>query len=135
MLFSSTVKPNTMQHATSNLLNGRHGTHAAPPLVSVRPFTRSRGRRGHLHVVAVAVKEAAAGRSPAILAGDGQSGSGHDSKKKVVIVGAGWAGTCMQACAEALALSPNTAHVAPTLAPHMPLSLMPSRRLQCFRSA
>lgn len=60
-----------------------------------KPFGNARpcGRRSQcLHVVAVAVKSPAGERHPAILANDRTPAGSGDSRKKVVIVGAGWAG-------------------------------------------
>jgi NAD(P)-binding Rossmann-like domain len=51
-----------------------------------------RGSNGRLRIQAVAVREVSSNRRPAVLAGDGQSSHGHSDKKKVLIVGAGWAG-------------------------------------------
>ena len=52
-----------------------------------RPFVSSRGGSDRLQIHAVAVRDTSSERKPALLAG-----GVHGDKKKVLIVGAGWAG-------------------------------------------
>jgi hypothetical protein len=57
-----------------------------------RPFVSNRGSSGRLQIHAVAVRDASSERRPALLAGSRHAGGVHSDKKKVLIVGAGWAG-------------------------------------------
>lgn len=83
-LMASSMQSTTLIHPTElHLLSGRRRS---------RPFVSIRGGSGRLQIHAVAVRDTSSERKPALLAGSGHAGGEHGDKKKVLIVGAGWAG-------------------------------------------